>query len=359
MSRHAQETPSDDRPPGPIEGPSAWFGPDMAASDAWLHTLSGAEIGELEVACGAVGARGLDLMAIGREEFPLPMLGPRLDDIRHELLDGRGFTVLRGLPVERYSIEQAATIYWGLGAYFGKPVSQNGKGHLLGHVIDLGFEPDDPKVRIYQTTDRQYFHTDSCDIVALLCLKTAEKGGLLSLVSSVTVYNEMARRRPDLAEVMFQPFEVDRRGEVPEGGKEYFPIATFHWHEGRLSTRYVRRYIESARRLDEVPPLTESQVAALDLFDELTNDSALKIDIEFKPGDMQFLHNHQILHDRTAFTDWEDPAEKRHLLRLWLCPPDGRPLPEAFAGNYGSVEIANRGGIRAPGMVLQAPLEAS
>lgn len=358
MSQHTRETPADDRPTGPIEGPSAWYGPDTAASNEWLYALSEAELGELEAAYEAVGERGHDLMTIGREEFPLPTLGPRLDEIRHELLEGRGFAVLRGLPVERYSMEQAAAIYWGLGAYFGKPVSQNGDGHLLGHVRDLGYEPDDPNVRIYQTTDRQHYHSDSCDIVALLCLKTAREGGLSSLVSSVTIYNEMARRRPDLAEVMFQPFEVDRRGEVPEGGKGYFPIAAFHWFEGRLSTRYVRRYIESARRFDAVPPLTAEQIAALDLFDELTNDPALKIDIEFKPGDMQFLHNHQILHDRTAFTDWEDPAKKRHLLRLWLCPPDGRPLPDAFAGNYGSVEIGDRGGIRAPGMVLRAPLEA-
>ena len=359
MSQHAEPAPRDDRPPGPIEGPSVWFGPDMAASEEWLYALSEAEIGELEAAYGAVRARGLDLMEVTRDAFPLPTLGPRLDHIRRELLEGRGFAVLRGLPVGRYSIEQAAVIYWGLGAYFGTPVSQNGKGHLLGHVLDLGFEPDDPKVRIYQTTDRQHFHSDSCDIVGLLCLKTARKGGLSSLVSSVTIYNEMVRRRPDLAEVMFQPFDVDRRGETPEGETEYFRIATFHWCEGRLSTRHVRRYIESARRFDEVPPLTEIQVAALDLFDELTNDPALNVDLEFQPGDMQFLHNHQILHDRTAFTDWDDPARKRHLLRLWLCPPDGRPLPEAFAGNYGSVEIGNRGGIRAPGMVLQVPLEAN
>ena len=359
MSQHAEPAPGDDRPPGPIEGPSAWFGPDMAASEAWLYPLSEAEIGELEAAYGAVRARGLDLMDVTRDAFPLPTLGPRLDHIRRELLEGRGFAVLRGLPVGRYSIEQAATIYWGLGAYFGTPVSQNGKGHLLGHVLDLGFEPDDPKVRIYQTTDRQYFHSDSCDIVGLLCLKTARKGGLSSLVSSVTIYNEMVRRRADLAEVMFQPFDVDRRGETPEGETEYFRIATFHWCGGRLSTRYVRRYIESARRFDAVPPLTDIQVAALDLFDELANDPALNVDLEFQPGDMQFLHNHQILHDRTAFTDWDDPAKKRHLLRLWLCPPDGRPLPEAFAGNYGSVEIGNRGGIRAPGMVLQVPLEAN
>ena len=232
------------------------------------------------------------------------------------------------------------------------------------HAVDehtaylLGAGPGDMS-RIYQTTDRQYFHSDSCDIVGLLCLKTARKGGLSSLVSSVTIYNEMVRRRADLAEVMFQPFDVDRRGETPVGETEYFRIATFHWCGGRLSTRHVRRYIESARRFEAVPPLTDIQVAALDLFDELTNDPALNIDLEFQPGDMQFLHNHQILHDRTAFTDWDDPAKKRHLLRLWLCPPDGRPLPEAFAGNYGSVEIGNRGGIRAPGMVLQAPLEAS
>ena len=89
-------------------------------------------------------------------------------------------------------------------------------GHVLGHVQDLGLDVADPNVRIYQTNERQTYHTDSCDIVGLLCLKTAQSGGLSALVSSTTIFNEMRRRRPDLLKLLFQPLATDRRGEVPE-----------------------------------------------------------------------------------------------------------------------------------------------
>jgi hypothetical protein len=138
--------------------------------------------------------------------------------------------------------------------------------------------------------------------------------------------------------------------------KPWFAIQVFNWYEGVLSTMYVRRYIESAQRFDDVPPLTDRQRAAMDLFDALVEDPALHLFMEFEPGDIQLVHNHQILHDRTEFEDWPEPARKRHLLRLWLCPPDGRPLPPCFAPRYGSVTIGDRGGIVVPDARLTVPL---
>lgn len=344
-------------PPGPIEGPSAWRGADMARSEEWIYRLSGEEVAELDGALAEVRRRGLDTIAITRTDFLLPRLGAALDDIHRELIHGRGFALIRGVPVERYSIADIATIYWGIGAHLGRALSQNAKGHLLGHVRDLGYDPEDPNVRIYQTTERQYFHTDSCDIVGLLCLRQARSGGLSAIISSVTVFNEMLARRPDLVPVLFEPFETDRRGEVPAGMKPWFAVPVFNWHAGRLSTIYVRRYIESARRFPEVPPLTLRQTEALDVFDSLLEDRSLNLFMDFEPGDIQLLHNHQILHDRTGYVDWPEPERKRHLLRLWLAPPDGRPLPECYAPRYGCVEIGRRGGILVPGTTLTVPLQ--
>ena len=271
----------------------------------------------------------------------------------------RGFALLRGLPMERYALEDAATIYWGLGAWFGRPRSQNAQGHLLGHVRDVGADLADPGVRTYQTTQRQFYHTDSVDLVALLCVRKAKSGGLSSLVSSVTAYNEMRARRLDLLPVMFEPFHVDRRGEVPPGMAPWFALPIFNWYAGALTTIYVRRYIESAQRFPEVPRLTARQREALDVFDAICEDPRLHLQMAFEPGDIQLVHNHQILHDRTAFEDWPEPSRKRHLLRLWLCPPDGRPLPPAFAARYGSVTIGDRGGIVVHGTRLHAPLECT
>jgi hypothetical protein len=345
------------RPRGPITGPSAWRGEDLRRSDAWIHTFSVSELSELHRALARVHARALTLPEIGRDDFPLPTLGPRLEALRHELLHGRGFVLLRGLPMERYALEDAAAIYWGIGAWFGRPRSQNAKGHLLGHVRDVGYDLNDPNVRTYQTTKRQYYHTDSVDLVALLCVRKAKAGGLSSLVSSVTAYNELLRRRPDVLPTLFEPFPVDRRGEVPPGMGPWFSLPIFNWHAGVLTTIYVRRYIESAQRFPDAPRLTARQIEALDALDAVLEDPDVHLQMAFEPGDIQVVHNHQILHDRTEFEDWPDPARKRHLLRLWLCPPDGRSLPPAFAVRYGSVTIGDRGGIVVEGTKLHAPLE--
>jgi hypothetical protein len=212
------------RPPGPLTGPAAWRGEDLAKSDAWIHTLTTSELSELHRALARVHARALTLPEITRDDFPLPTLGPRLEALRRELLHGRGFALVRGLPMERYALEDAATIYWGIGTWFGRPRSQNAKGHLLGHVRDVGYDLNDPNVRTYQTTKRQHYHTDSVDLVALLCVRKAKSGGLSSLVSSVTAYNEMLARRPDLLPVLFEPLYVDRRGEIPPGMDPWFAL---------------------------------------------------------------------------------------------------------------------------------------
>jgi hypothetical protein len=340
-------------------GAAAWYGPEIAKRSDWQMPLSAAEVAEVEAATRALVARDADIAVLKPQDFPLPTLGSKLKSrVDDEVLNGRGFLLLRGLPVERWSIHESATAFFGLGAHLGSARSQNGKGHVLGHVQDLGLDVNDPNVRIYQTHERQTYHTDSCDIVGLLCLKTAKSGGLSALVSSTTIFNEMRRRRPDLLKLLFQPIATDRRGEVPEGQKPFFEIPVFNWHQGYLTAIYQRQYIDSAQRFPEAPRHTPELVEALDLFDSLANDPALNTFMEFKPGDVQLVHNHTMLHDRTCFEDWPEPERRRHLLRLWLAAERARPLPEIFAQRYGQVTIGDRGGIIVRGTRLQAPLQA-
>ena len=356
-----QDTIDYPMPPGEIVGPSAWTGRDMTArQDEWIRPFSEAELAELDAAMRGVKARGLEIVDIDREAFPLPTLGRTLDGIRREVLHGRGFVLLRGIPVERYSIEESAIIYFGLGTHLGVAIAQNMKGHVLGHVIDVGLDAYDAKARIYQTRARQMFHTDTCDMVGLLCLQPAKSGGESAIVSADTLYNEIRRRRPDLLPLLFQPYSTDWRGEEPEGEAEHYALPILSWHAGLLNCRYVRRYIATAQRFEDVPSLDERQIAALDLFDELSDDPDIHLKMEFRAGDIQLLHNQQVLHDRTEFVDWDEPARKRHLLRLWLNCADGRPLPESYRPRYFTLEIGspNRGGYRLPpGRVLNAPLQ--
>jgi hypothetical protein len=337
--------------PPEVRDRSAWYATD---DTDWIEEISTDQIGEVEAAVQELERSGGGIETLG---VPLPTLGPRLQGLLDKVLNGRGFVLIRRLPVERWTKRQAAIAFLIIGAQLGNLRMQNAEGHLLGHVRDMGRSSDDPNTRIYQTRERQTFHTDSCDVVGLLCLQSAKSGGLSSLVSSTTIFNEMRRRRPDLLRVLMQPIETDRRGEVPEGGKPYFNIPVFNYHNGLVSTIYQRQYIESARRFNGVAPLTSLQIEALNLFDELANDPKLNLTMELQPGDIQFVHNHTILHDRTAFEDYPEPERKRHLLRLWLAPPSARPLPEIYAERFGSITPGDRGGVVVPGSRPTIPFD--
>jgi hypothetical protein len=332
--------------PPEVRDRSVWYGPQIAQSGEWSERLSEQEIDSVRQA-----------VSIGATKAQLPMLAPRLHAMRDEVLNGRGFVLIKGLPVEDWSKRELALAFLIIGAQLGALRMQNAAGHLLGHVRDLGRSSDDPNTRIYQTRERQTFHTDSCDVVGLLCLHKAKSGGLSSLVSSTTIFNEMRRRRPDLLKTLLEPIETDRRGETPEGSKPYFNIPVFNYHQGLVSAIYQRQYIESARRFPDVPPLTEKQIEALDLFDQLANDPQLHLLMDLEPGDIQLVHNHTILHDRTAFEDFPESDRKRHLLRLWLAPPNARPLPEVFAERFGSITPGDRGGVVVPGATPTIPFE--
>lgn len=345
-------------PPGPIDGPAAWYGAELARRTDWIFPLDRKDLEEIDRAIRSFSASGVDLSIISPESFPLPALGPRLRALLNELLEGRGFVLMRGFDVERYSRAEVAAAYMGIGSYFGRPRSQNAKGHLLGHVRDLGYSVADPGVRYYQTSRKLDYHTDSVDIVGLLCLKTAKAGGESFVASSTTCYNEIYKRRPELLPRLFDAFPTDRRGEVPEGMRPWFDIPVFHWHAGRLSASFTREYIESAQqRFPEAKRLTPAQWEALELLSEIVNDPRVHLSMSFDQGDMQFLHNHQILHSRSDFENWPEPERHRHLLRLWLCPANGRPLPKAFEPRYGSVTPGDRGGIVVRNMRLHVPLE--
>jgi len=343
----------------PVAGSGVWYGRELARRDDWIRPFAAHQLDEIDAAVRTFTSTGKSLDTLSPASFPLPSLGPFLREVLGELLEGRGFILLRGLPVERMTREEQAIAYLGLGAWLGRFRSQNAKGHLLGHVKDLGLDIRDPNVRYYQTSRKLEYHTDSVDVVGLLCLKTAKAGGESYLASSMTVYNEVLKRNRDLLAPLFEPFPTDRRGEVPEGMKPWFDIPIFHRHAGKLSCIYVRQYIESAQRhFPEARRLTPGQRAAMDLVDEICNEPGVPLSMDFRPGDIQLLHNHQILHSRGDFENWPEPERHRHLLRLWLAPREARPLPEVFAPRYGGIRPGERGGIVVKGTRLTVPLEA-
>ncbi|MCH8265129.1 MAG: TauD/TfdA family dioxygenase [Proteobacteria bacterium] len=311
----------------------------------WFYQLTAEDVEDLENAARHYLSLARDIGEITQEEFPLNHFQQHLRNLKEKLLTGVGVELIRGLPVESYSMEFVATIFCGIGAHLGSARSQNAQGHILGHVRDIGLDASDVGTRIYQTSVRQTFHTDSTDVVGLLCLRAAKTGGESLLVSAETLYNQMQQQRPDLVPLLFDVVATDRRGEVPAGEKPFFEIPVLSWFEGFLTVQYQRQYVDSAQRFADAPRLSKKHIEALDYFDKLANDPELHFSMQLQPGDMQFVYNHSQLHDRTGFTDWPDPDQRRHLLRLWLSIEGDRPLPECFRARYGSIDVGQRGGI--------------
>jgi hypothetical protein len=331
-----------------ITEPAAWVGPEIQNDDFWIHHLSATAIDEMDAAMRSVQSKGLSIPFEGAD-FPLPTLGKQLKAIPDILEKQHGFVLLRGLPRDRYTVEQCELIYWGIGVHLGTPVSQNTRGHLLGHVRDEGKSFEDPNVRGYQTSSKMDFHADQLpvDVLGLFCVRTAKRGGASALVSALTVHNVLLEERPDLLQVLLQPFNIDWRGEEPEGQEPWYRSPMFSYHEGRMTSRVTsRQYFSSVTRYDESLALTDLQKEALDAVQEISNRPDLRLSMDFQEGDMQFLNNHVLLHARDEFEDYEEPELKRHLLRMWIAlPPDRR---RSFAPDLDErYRIVEMGGIPA------------
>ena len=300
----------------PIVGPAAWRGEDMRRRDDWIVALDESAIAEIAAAVAGVRRRALAMGALRREDFPLPTLAGRIRGWIAELRKGRGFLLLRGLPVGAWGDDDSALAYWGLGQHLGRPGAQNPEGELLGHVVDTGEDAANPFVRRYRTAGDIAYHCDLADVVGLLCLRQARRGGASRIVSSVAVYDELLRRRPDLVDRLYEPFLLDTRDEQGEGRLPWVPVPPCRWAGGQLRTFYHSDYFRSVERHPEAPRFTALERELMDLYEAIANEPALYLDMDLAPGDIQLISNHTILHARTAYED--DGNRRRHLLRLWL-----------------------------------------
>jgi len=321
-----------------ITGPGVWFGPQIQRDGSWVCQLDARAVEEIDAALAHAKRAGATI-PFARDAFPLPRFAAELERMLEEVENGRGFVLLRGIPRARYTDAECELLYWGLGVHLGTPVSQNARGHRLGHVRDEGRVLADPNARAYQTNQRMDFHTDMLpvDVLALLCLRTAKSGGESRLVSALTVHNVLRAERPDLLQVLYEMFHVDWRGEEPEGEQPWFTIPMFSVRDGKVTARICSRsYFESAARFGERFRIAPVQLEALDAVQEIANRPELMLSMDFQEGDIQLINNHTILHARTAYEDHGEPERMRHLLRMWIAVSDERrrPLSEALASRY-------------------------
>jgi hypothetical protein len=332
----------------PLIDPAGWNAADLKASEDWVYRFPEHEIAEIMDAAKKMASGGKDLVATSRNDFPLQKTAATFAAIYDELKNGKGFVQMRGLPIGDISRAQAAAVIWGVGSYFGRPMSQNAEGHVLGHVKDLGKDYDDPMVRGYQTKAAMTFHTDPCDMVALLCLNTAKSGGESRVVSSVTLYNEMLKRNPEYVADLCEDFFWTLHGEVSPGGDPWYKMPVFTFSDGQFSARGASTHARKAQDLPGVEKWSDLRNQAVALFQELTQE--LAADLPFEQGDLQILNSHVTLHSRRPYEEWPEIERKRHLFRLWLRNDDLRALPQDVRDNLLGIEV--------DGFAPRAPLDA-
>lgn len=345
--------------PKKITGPTVWSAEEYAAHpEQWTHVFSDDEIRELSDAADRFMAANLPLTGINPENFPLPGLAPSLKSMRNELLNGKGFILYKGFPVNEWGTHKSAVAYMGLGTYIGYPVSQNGKGHILGHVKDLGEDSTQiDKVRIYRTNARQFFHADDADVVGLLCIARAQEGGESDVACVHQVWNILQQEHPDVAELLTKPvWYFDRKGEVSVGEEPYIRTSVFYLEtpdpedptrEQRVYCKWDPYYVRSLTRFSDkgiIPPLSPEQVHALETLEAVCN--RVKLHMILEVGDIQFVSNEHILHARTAYTDFAPHTGKprRHLMRLWLSTPVSEggwrlPFHDANERKRGGIQV--------------------
>jgi hypothetical protein len=345
MSASFHSSPSTPAPTplGPVVDPANWRGP-MLKDDDWVFRLEDGDIVELEAAGRRIQQKGTPIAAITKKDFPLPLLGEKLQAIRRQLKEGLGFVMLRGLPIDRYTHEPSATLYWGISQHIGKVVPANNEGHLVSHVVNLGRSIANPNEQSTYSKDTFSYHTDECDIVGLLCLHPSKSGGASTLASAIAIHNAIQEVRPDLLKELYQPFFIDRRTFVPEGAQPWYQMPVFTWHERRLLVWLQPGFTESCQRFEQVPRLTQKQRDALQMMQTLADNPCSRLDMTFGKGDIQFLNNHVVVHSRTAFEDYPEQERRRHLLRLMLVAPEVRELSPWHTGPMARTP-GSRGGI--------------
>ncbi len=345
-----------------ITGPEAWLGSEMAHSTEWIRPISPRAVTELDAALDGLKQRGLAWPHFVRDDFPLPTFSRDLSSVLDALEHGRGFVLLRGIPVDRYTEHELKNLYWGLGAHLGQARYQNARGELIGEVRDENRLYGEVKeISMDATLGRSSrskarssgplrFHTDRCDVVSLLCVRKARAGGLSRIVSAVSVSNAILARRPDLHAVLGQDYWRSRQGEEAGGERKIFAMPVFAVHEGKFTTQYSRTFVEAAQKLPDVPRISPAQEDALDLHAAVCEELAFTMDLQ--PGDLQLLNNHVIYHSRTAYEDEDGRDRDRLLLRLWLSPSNSRALPPGFEVLWGTTAPGvPRGGIAQPASV--------
>lgn len=330
-----------------------WSGRDLTKAALCLD-LTDRHRAAIADLMAAIRAKGLDFGEVRRADFTHPALDGFLAGMLRQLRDGPGLVVLRGFPVEEYSVEEMQAIYWGIGTHFGTGVSQSAAGDLLGHVADRTDPASGKAGRGYQSRRELIMHTDSAEWVGLLCVRRSKSGGENVFASTLRLYEIAQAECPEIVPVLERGFPYHRRGEEGVGDAPISPydVPIFSHKDGITSCRYGPELLRAALHdLNRV--LSPVERAALDFMDTAPLRPDVRFDLQLEAGEAVFMNNYELLHSRTGFEDWPEPERRRLLFRLWLQGDPPRPLvPEihAYRNKGGRQGIDHQPG-REPGRI--------
>jgi hypothetical protein len=329
--------PKPDMLQGPVTDRSAWRGADMTKDDSWIYRLNEREIAEIESAFAKLAATAKRRDEIRQPDFPLETFGRLVTAMRDQIEDGRGVTLLKGVPIAGKTVDEIELLYEGIAAHIGTSVAQDTEGTLTGRVEDHGNNYQDIKVRGTNTNAQLTPHCDSADILALLCVRQAKSGGVNTLASSMAIYNEILARHEQFIEPLYNGFHYNIRGNGPPVRyRDYTAhrVPVYSYYQGKLSCRFNQKAILTSEQVPGVPPLTQLEKDAVNAVAELSMRPELSFEVLLEPGDLLLLSNYSVFHNRDAFEDWDEPHRKRLLLRKWINIPNARELTWEFADHY-------------------------
>lgn len=339
---------------GKVTDGTIWYARDLQENTSWLHAIAAEHQQEILEALEYAKEQGCTVASIKKENFPLPTLGGLLSQMQYELDKGYGFSVIRNVPIAGLRIEDIELLYSGITAHFGEKFNQDTKNTLIDHVADRGGDYTDISVRGYTTNAQLTPHCDSGDLVVLLCVRPAKEGGLNNISCTMAVYNEIVENHPEYLEPLYKGFHYNIRGNGPLGKYKDITahrVPVFSYYDNMLSCRYNQKAILTAEELPGVEKLTQLEKDAINYVTELAMRDDIRFDVHLEAGDIAFLNNNTVLHNRGSFRDYDEPEKKRLLLRQWVNLENARALEDEFADHY------NTGPRRGPAIHPQEPGE--
>ena len=257
------------------------------------------------------------------DEHKFPELKNEINELKTtKILHGVGLLIIDGKSFLGFSKDETTKIYEMICSMLGTLYNQNINSEKIVEIKDEGKSMVSGG-RYHQTKQGGSYHTDSPhwikvpDLIGLLCINKAKKGGISKFVSVYTIHNQLLKEQKDKLEILYEKFYFDKRGEFKNNEPKTISEPILIFKDNRLYCRFLIDYIIAGHEIQNIP-LSKLQQASLQSLEEISKEENNTLSYDLQPGDIVFFDNHRILHGRTVFEDYEDENKRRFLLRTWI-----------------------------------------